>query len=135
MRGCWPRSVWANTGVRIRRDDFERLVARAIDELPEEFARATENVAIVVEDEPERELLLEMGMDPEYDDLLGLYQGVPLPERDPASYSALPDRIVIYRGPICRATETRRQAIQEIRDTVVHELGHHFGFEEEDLPY
>lgn len=120
--------------MRIRRDDFERLVGKALDDLPEEFARAMQNVAVVVEDEPSDELLLEMGMDPEYDDLLGLYQGVPLPERE-TGYSALPDRIVIYRGPICRATDTRRQAIQEIRDTVVHELGHHFGFEEDELPY
>lgn len=120
--------------MRIRRDDFERLVGRALDELPEEFARVMENVAVVVEDEPSAELLLEMGMDPELDDLLGLYQGVPLSARD-SFYSALPDRIVIYRGPICRATSTRREAIREIRDTVVHELGHHFGFEEEDLPY
>ena len=120
--------------MRIRRDDFERLVGRALDDLPEEFARVMENVAVVVEDEPSRELLIEMGMDPDYDDLLGLYQGVPLPERD-SFYSALPDRIVIYRGPICRISRSRREAIQEIRDTVVHELGHHFGFEEEDLPY
>ncbi len=120
--------------MRIRRDDFERLVGRALDDLPAEFTRVMENVAVVVEDEPGDELLLEMGMDPEVDDLLGLYQGVPLPARD-SSYSALPDRIVIYRGPICRAVSSRRQAIQEIRDTVVHELGHHFGFEEEELPY
>ena len=120
--------------MRIRREDFERLVGRALDALPEEFARAMENVAVVVEDEPSDELLLDMGMDPEYDDLLGLYQGVPLPERE-TGYSALPDRIVIYRGPICRATDTRLQAIREIRDTVVHELGHHFGFEEDELPY
>lgn len=120
--------------MRIRRDDFERLVGRALDDLPAEFARAMKNVAVVVEDEPSDELLLEMGMDPEYDDLFGLYQGVPLPERD-SFYSALPDRIVIYRGPISRACRSRREAIQEIRDTVVHELGHHFGFEEEDLPY
>ncbi len=120
--------------MRIRRDDFERLVGRALDDLPAEFARLMENVAVVVEDEPNDELLREMGMDPERDDLLGLYQGVPLPARD-TFYSALPDRIVIYRGPICRASRTRAEAIQEIRDTVVHELGHHFGFEEEDLPY
>lgn len=120
--------------MRIRRDNFERLVGRALDDLPEEFARLMENVAVVVEDEATDELLIEMGLDPEVDDLLGLYQGVPLPGRD-SSYSALPDRIVIYRGPICRACGTRSEAIREIRDTVVHELGHHFGFEEEDLPY
>ncbi len=120
--------------MRIRREEFERLVGRALDDLPAEFARAIENVAVVVEDEPSRELLLEMGMDPDHDDLLGLYQGVPLPERD-SFYSALPDRIVIYRGPICRLSRSREEAIQEIRDTVVHELGHYFGFEEEDLPY
>ena len=120
--------------VRIRREEFERRVGRALDSLPKEFAELLENVFVAVEDAPAREDLEAMGLDPEVDDLFGLYQGVPLSERD-VYYSALPDRVVIYRGPICRWTATKEEAIQEIRDTVVHELGHHFGMEEEDLPY
>jgi predicted Zn-dependent protease with MMP-like domain len=120
--------------VRIRREEFERLVGRALDSLPKEFGELLENVFVVVEDEPAIEDLEAMGLGPEDDDLFGLYQGVPQPDRD-VYYSALPDRVVIYRGPICRYCRSREEAVQEIRDTVVHELGHHFGMEEEDLPY
>lgn len=120
--------------VRIRSEEFERLVGRALDSLPKEFGELLENVFVVVEDEPSADDLKAVGMGPEDDDLFGLYQGVPQSERD-VYYSALPDRVVIYRGPICRYCASRDEAIQEIRDTVVHELGHHFGMEEEDLAY
>ena len=66
--------------------------------------------------------------------LLGLYQGVPLPERD-SFYSALPDRVLVFRGPILRSCESRRQVIREIRETVQHELGHYFGLGEDELPF
>lgn len=120
--------------MRISRPEFERLVARALDELPEDFARMMENVVVVVEDEPHPEDMESVGLEPGDDELFGLYQGVPLVERD-TYYEALPDRVVIYRGPICRCTASRREAVREIRDTVVHELGHHFGLDEDDMPY
>lgn len=120
--------------VRVSREEFEELVGQALDGLPDEFAELLDNVAVVVEEEPSVEDLEEVGLDPGVDDLLGLYQGVPLSERD-SFYSAVPDRVVIYRGPILRATTTRREVIREVRDTVVHELGHHFGLEEDELPY
>jgi predicted Zn-dependent protease with MMP-like domain len=120
--------------LQIGRGAFERLVAAALEELPEEFARLLDNVAVVVEEEPDPEDLAELGMDPEEDDLLGLYFGVPLGERG-SDYSALPDRIVIYRGPILRACDDRHQVVQEVRDTVIHELGHHFGLSDEEMPY
>lgn len=120
--------------VRIRSEEFERLVGRALDSLPAEFGELLENVFVAVEDEPSADDLKAVGMEPDDDDLFGLYQGVPQSERD-VYYSALPDRVVIYRGPICRYCASREEAIQEIRDTVVHELGHHFGMEEEDLAY
>ncbi len=119
---------------RISRKAFEKLVAQALDSLPRQFAELLENVAVVVEDEPDPEDLAAMGMDPEEDDLFGLYQGVPLSERD-TFYDAIPDRVAIYRGPILRNTVSRREVIREVRDTVVHELGHHFGLDEEDMPY
>lgn len=120
--------------MRVSREEFEELVARALDGLPGAFAELLDNVAVVVEEEPTREELEEVGLDPEIDDLFGLYQGVPLTERD-TFYSAMPDRVVIYRGPILRACDDRRQVVREIRDTVVHELGHHFGMEEDQMPY
>ena len=119
--------------MRVAPDEFEALVAKALDELPEEFAELLENVAVVVEEEPTEEDLASVDLDPE-DDLLGLYQGVPLAERD-SLYVALPDRVVIYRGPILRLCNSRREVIREVRDTVVHELGHHFGLDEDDMPY
>jgi len=119
--------------MRIAPEEFEALVAKALDDLPEEFAELLENVAVVVEDEPTEEDLASVDLDPE-DDLLGLYQGVPLAERD-SFYGGLPDRVVIYRGPILRLCSSRREVIREVRDTVVHELGHHFGLDEDDMPY
>jgi predicted Zn-dependent protease with MMP-like domain len=119
--------------MRVPPEEFEELVAKALDDLPEEFAELLENVAVVVEEEPDPEDLEEMGFDPE-EELFGLYQGVSLAERD-SYYAALPDRIAIYRGPILRACSSRREVIREVRDTVVHELGHHFGLDEDDMPY
>lgn len=119
--------------MRVPPEEFEALVAKALDDLPEEFAELLDNVAVVVEEEPDPEDLKALGMEPG-EELLGLYQGVPLDQRG-GFYSALPDRVVIYRGPILRQCTTRREVIREIGDTVVHELGHHFGLEEEDLPY
>jgi predicted Zn-dependent protease with MMP-like domain len=115
-------------------DRFERLVARALDSLPAEFARLLKNIAVVIEDEPTPEELLSVGLDPERDELFGLYQGVPLSERD-SFYGDLPDRVAIYRGPIERCCRTAREIRREVRDTVVHELGHHFGLDEGDMPY
>jgi predicted Zn-dependent protease with MMP-like domain len=119
--------------MRVPPEEFEQLVARALDGLPDEFAEMLENVAVVVEEEPDPDDLESLDMDPE-EDLFGLYLGVPLPERGGA-YSALPDRIAIYRGPILRYCKDRRHVIREVRDTVVHELGHYFGLEEDDMPY
>lgn len=120
--------------MRMGREEFEALVAKAVDDLPDEFAALLDNVAVVVEDEPSPEDLASVGLDPDVDDLLGLYLGVPLTERD-VYYGSLPDRVAIYRGPILRACSSRREVVREVRDTVVHELGHHFGMEEEDMPY
>lgn len=123
--------------MRVSTEEFEALVEEALEQLPEEFKAALENVAVMVQEEPSDEDLEEVGIDPDdpdRDDLLGLYQGTPLTERD-SFYSALPDRVLIFRGPILRACDTRRQVIREIRETVQHELGHYFGLEEDELPF
>ena len=119
--------------MRVAPEEFEALVAKALDDLPEEFAELLENVVVMVEEEPDPEDLEAMGLEPE-EELFGLYQGVPQDARD-TQYMGLPDRVLIYRGPILRACDNRRQVIREVRDTVVHELGHHFGLDEEDMPY
>ncbi len=114
---------------------FRELVAEALDGLPSEWGELLDNIAVVVEEEPSAEDLRELGMAPdEGDELLGLYQGTPLGERG-FEYGGLPDRVVIYRGPISRIARSRREVIEQVRETVLHELGHHFGLEEDDLPF
>lgn len=123
--------------MRVSREEFEALVEEALAQLPEEFAEALDNVAVMVEEEPTDEDLEGVGIDPEdpeRDELFGLYQGTPLTERD-SFYSALPDRVLVFRGPILRACATRREVIREVRETVQHELGHYFGMEEDELPF
>ena len=119
--------------IRINRREFQELVREALGDLPDEFAAAMKNVAVVVEEEPSAEDLESVGLDPEQDDLYGLYHGVPLPERGPDA-PALPDRIAIYRLPILWDCESREQVVAEVRTTVIHELGHYFGLDEDELP-
>lgn len=119
--------------MRVSHEELEALVARALDALPEPFGTLLDNVVVVVEDEPTAEELVEVGLG-EDDDLLGLYRGIPLADRDSA-YMALPDQVVIFRGPLLRMCRTRRELMREVRDTVVHELGHHFGLSDEEMPY
>jgi predicted Zn-dependent protease with MMP-like domain len=119
--------------IRINRREFQELVREALTDLPDEFARAMRNVAVVIEEEPTVEELESLGLDPEQDDLFGLYQGVPLPDRGPDA-PVLPDRIAIYRLPILWACQTREEAVAEVRTTVIHELGHYFGLNEDELP-
>ena len=123
--------------MRIGPEEFAALVEKAVHDLPDEFQEAIDNVVVMVAEEPSDDDLEEVGIDPDdpdRDELFGLYQGVPLPERG-SGYSSLPDRVLIFRGPILRVCETRRQVMREIRETVQHELGHYFGMEEEDLPF
>ena len=112
---------------------FERPVEEAPDGLPADFAELLENVAVVVEEEPDPAVLAELGVD-EDEELLGLYLGVPLTDRD-TQYQALPDRVAIYRGPVLRCCGSRREVVREVRDTVVHELGHFFGLDDDEMPY
>src|SRR3712207_197795 len=116
-----------------RRDakrDFDALVERALDGLPPELAELLDNVAIVVEDWPEPA----MAADGEEDDdtLYGLYEGVPLSERGEHYYGVLPDRISIFRGPLERDFGPG-ELEEQIRITVVHEIAHHFGFDEDRI--
>jgi predicted Zn-dependent protease with MMP-like domain len=115
--------------------EFAKLVRQAIDGLPGEYARLMKNVAVVVEEEPSRDVLEELGLESE-DDLLGLYSGTAVDDESffsPAGH--LPSRISIYRGPILRLCRTTDDVVQEVRDTVVHEIGHHFGLDDDDMPY
>ena len=90
------------------------------------------NVAIVVEDEPSRELLREMDIEPP-DTLLGLYQGVPLTERHWDYGNALPDRILLFQGPLERESEDEEDLVVAIGETLIHEVGHYFGLSEAEI--
>ena len=115
------------------RSEFERLVEEALESLPPQFAELLDNVAVVVEEEPsdvDREAL----EDPD-NELLGIYRGVALTHRTHDMLPMLPDQIAIFRGPILRVARNRRDAVDEIRDTVIHELGHYFGLHDDDMAY
>ena len=117
---------------RIPLERFRELVAEALDTLPKSILPYLENVAVVVEDEPDDEILLEMGLDPELDTLFGLYTGTPVGLRG-ASHSALPDHVAIYYLPLTDEFQDEYHLRREIRRTVVHEIGHHFGFSDHRL--
>lgn len=115
-------------------DDFERLVDEALGELPEKFRELLQNVVIAVEEEPTGEDYGETGT-PDDEELFGIYRGPMRTERSFDELPGLPPEIVVFRGPILRCTRSRREAVREIKDTVVHELGHYFGLSDDELPY
>jgi predicted Zn-dependent protease with MMP-like domain len=111
---------------------FEQLVAEAIRTIPARFRDELRNIAVIVEDEPSDDLLDEMEIEPP-DTLFGLYQGTPLTERAWDYGNALPDRIVLYQGPIEDSAETDDDIVAEVGETLIHEVGHYFGLSEEEL--
>ena len=115
------------------REEFEALVAEALDEMPAQFRPYLENVQVVVEDEPSEDLLRSMGLSPRRDTLYGLYQGVPVENRSYNFGNHLPDMITIYFRPLVRACRTPDRIRREVRRTVIHEVGHHFGFDDKHL--
>jgi predicted Zn-dependent protease with MMP-like domain len=117
----------------MERRQFETLVEEALDGIPEPFRERLENVEVVIEDQPALSLLREMGMNPKSDTLFGLYEGVPLTERDANHAMVLPDRIIIFYRPLVRAFRTPAAIRREIRKTVIHEIGHFFGLDEEQI--
>ncbi len=114
------------------REQFRRLVEEAIDTIPPKFAREIRNVAIVVEDTPSQALLDEMEMEPD-DTILGLYQGIPLPEREAAHGNTLPDLITLYQTTIEEECGDDDDIVVAIGETLIHELGHYFGLSEEEI--
>jgi predicted Zn-dependent protease with MMP-like domain len=109
--------------VDMNRDRFEELVGEALDEVPEELLKVMSNVVILVEDDPPSD-------DPE---LLGLYEGHALTSRGWDYSGVLPDRITIYRRPILRICDNEGDVVDEVAITVVHEIAHHFGIDDDRL--
>jgi predicted Zn-dependent protease with MMP-like domain len=101
---------------------FEELVVRALDLLPDDLARLVDNVAVVVEDRH-----------PDDDELLGLYEGVPLVDRADYGGLLLPDRVTIFRLPLCAFCADEDELVTEVAVTVIHEIAHHFGIDDDRL--
>lgn len=108
---------------RLTPQDFEAAVDEALAGIPPTLRSALRNVAIFVEPE----------VPPGEQDMLGVYEGIPLTERDEGWIGALPDRITLFQGPLERMCETREELLDEIAVTVVHEIGHYFGIDDERL--
>jgi len=119
---------------RLSRAEFEKLVEKAIAELPEEFKSRIDNVVIAVEDEPTDEDY-ELTDTPDDEELFGIYRGPMRTEMTWDMLPGLPPQVAVFRGPILRNTSSSREAVKEIKDTIVHELGHYFGLEDEEMPY
>jgi len=120
-------AAYARSVSDLKRARFARLVRRALRDMPREFSERMRNVEIVVDDEPDEERRPKDGSE-----LLGLYEGVPLTGRG-AMEPYLPDRITIFREPIERMSASPRRQAEIVRDTVVHEIAHHFGISDERL--
>ena len=108
--------------VSVTQPEFQRLVEEAIDSIGEPFHSLMDNVVLFIE--PEH---------PEEPDLLGLYEGIPLTEREAYGGLELPDRITIYRNAICSMCHSRAEVVEEVQITVVHEIAHHFGIDDDRL--
>lgn len=111
---------------------FEALVADAVRLIPRRFRQQMQNLALVVEDEPDQDLLDDMGIEPP-DSLYGLYHGTPLPERTWGDGNRLPDRITIYQRPIEEDAEDETAARDMVAETLIHEVGHYFGLSEDEI--
>jgi predicted Zn-dependent protease with MMP-like domain len=116
----------------VTKEAFTKLVEEALREMPRRFRKAIRNVAIVVEEEPSRDILDEMEID-DGDTLFGLYQGTPLTQRGWGYGNSLPDRISIYQKPIEEACADEDEIRDCIAETVIHEFGHYFGMSEEQI--
>ncbi|WP_255467186.1 metallopeptidase family protein [Raoultibacter phocaeensis] len=120
-------------------EEFEAVIEEALDSIPEKFIEALENVAIVMEDEPD-DYHLETLESPDSlgasycdDELLGLYDGIPLTERGEYYDGDIPDVITVFKGPHERCFGSREQVVEEIGKTVIHEIGHYFGIDDARL--
>lgn len=112
--------------------EFEALVERALRTLPRRFKEKIANVAIVVEDWADDETLRDVGIEPP-DTLYGLYRGIDLTRRDTSYGNVLPDTIHIYQGPIQEDCADPEEMAELVRDTVIHEIGHYFGLDDDTM--
>lgn len=118
--------------MKLTREEFERIVISALKGLPKKIRIRMENVAVVIEDRADPTLLHELGLRSS-NELLGLYQGIPLDRRGFFYGNVLPDKITLFQHPIESCCATREEIEERIREVVLHEVGHYFGLDEEKL--
>ena len=116
----------------MKRERFDRIVEEVLDSLPEEFGELLDNVIVMTEDAPSAQLLAESDV-PEGEALFGLYEGVPLTDRTHEYGLVPPDRITIFQQPIEEACDTEQEVADQIRRTVLHEIAHFFGIDEDRM--
>ena len=114
------------------RSDFRALVDEALETIPQRFRDAMQNIAIIVDDEPTPDQLESVEIEPP-DTLLGLYEGIPLPERQWAHGNTLPDKITLFQRPIEESSDDEDDLVVCIGETLIHEIGHYFGLSEEEI--
>jgi len=124
------RAMSSSKGFSRGKKVFERLVREAVASLPEELKDQLENVAMIIEENPPAQPVLGEGSG---EDLLGLYHGIMKKDRGLGYGNVLPDQIIIYRRPLERMSSTLDDLRENVRQTVIHEVGHYFGFDEEEL--
>ncbi|HAJ33627.1 MAG TPA: hypothetical protein DCK79_09725 [Candidatus Atribacteria bacterium] len=118
--------------MKVTEEEFEELVAEAISSLPGKFKEKMENIAVVIEDLPSKELLMEMKIKSPYG-LLGLYRGVPYPRRGIWYRNVMPDKVIIFKKSIEIRCRNKEDIKESVRKVVIHEIGHYFGLGEADL--
>jgi predicted Zn-dependent protease with MMP-like domain len=128
-----PRRAHRAAGRRLPPGRFARVVRAALAELPPAFAERLDNVAVLIAERPTAAQRRSVGLAPD-ETLFGLYEGTPMGERGTGYHLAMPDRVTIFREPILEACSTVQEMKDEIRLTVIHELGHYFGLSDADLP-
>lgn len=117
--------------MHLSNEEFDEVIQDAIEELPEQFIEHLDEVLIDVMDLPDKKMQEEMAVGKH--GLLGLYRGIPLPDRSVTETVGLPARIILFKKNIERICDDREDMIDQIRVTLLHEIGHHFGFDEDDL--
>ena len=122
--------------MKLTQSEFERVVDDALASLPKRFTDLIKNVVIAVEDEPTREdFAFDADGSDDDSEILGIYRGVALTDRGVEDVPLLPDEIAVFRGPINRVARSRDEAVREVRETLIHELGHYFGLEDDEMPF
>ena len=124
------KEYWHRAMIQPTAAEFDRAIAEALAAIPAGFRTYLENVVLEVRNRPDARLMDEHDVP---DDLLGLYAGIPLEDKGLASDQVLPDRIYIFRDNLVKMCESREELVAEIRITVLHEIGHHFGLDEDRL--